>query len=47
MNYYNSKTRITASTLGVLLGLAGGGIGHIILFLPIWAYATRINKSLE
>lgn len=134
MNYYNQKTRITASTLGVLLGLAGlinhgifevlqgnlltnsffieaigksvrfwvhgtegaftiipnflitgiiviivsstiifwsikyiqvkygttvflallilltsfgGGIGHIILFLPTWAYSTRINKSLE
>lgn len=26
--------------------LLGGGIGHIVLFLPTWAYATRINKSL-
>jgi hypothetical protein len=25
----------------------GGGIGHILLFIPTWAYATRINKSLE
>ena len=30
----------------ILLTLVGGGIGHIILFLPTWAYATRINKSL-
>lgn len=33
-------------TLLILLTLFGGGIGHIILFLPTWAYATRINKSL-
>lgn len=30
----------------ILLTLFGGGIGHIILFLPTWAYATRIHKSL-
>ena len=30
----------------ILLTFVGGGIGHIILFLPTWAYATRINKSL-
>jgi hypothetical protein len=29
----------------ILLTLVGGGIGHIILFLPTWAFATRINKS--
>lgn len=29
------------------LTLAGGGIGHIVLFLPTWAYATRINKPLS
>ena len=31
----------------ILLTLVGGGIGHIILFLPTWAHATRINRSLE
>lgn len=31
----------------ILLTLVGGGIGHIILFLPTWVYATRINKSLD
>ncbi|MDY6930468.1 MAG: hypothetical protein SVJ22_00925 [Halobacteriota archaeon] len=30
----------------ILLTLVGGGIGHIVLFLPTWAYATRINKPL-
>ena len=29
------------------LTLVGGGIGHIIIFLPTWAYATRINKPLD
>lgn len=31
----------------ILLTLVGGGIGHIILYLPTWALATRINKSLD
>jgi hypothetical protein len=31
----------------ILLTFVGGGIGHIVLFLPTWAYATRINKSLD
>ena len=31
----------------ILLTFVGGGIGHIILFLPTWAYATRISKSLD
>jgi hypothetical protein len=34
-------------SLLILLTLVGGGIGHIILFLPTWAYTTRINKSLD
>ena len=34
-------------SLLILLTLVGGGIGHIILFLPTWAFATRINKSLD
>ena len=31
----------------VLLTLVGGGIGHIVLYLPTWGYATRINKPLS
>ncbi|MGB8357350.1 MAG: hypothetical protein WCD55_01920 [Bacteroidales bacterium] len=31
----------------ISLTLVGGGIGHIILYLPTWAFATRINKSLN
>ena len=31
----------------ILLTAVGGGIGHIILFLPTWAFATRINKPLN
>lgn len=31
----------------ILLTLVGGGIGHIVLFLPTWAFATRINKPLK
>lgn len=31
----------------ILLTLVGGGIGHIILYLPTWAFATRIDKSLD
>ncbi|MGW8315399.1 MAG: hypothetical protein ACWGNV_07350 [Bacteroidales bacterium] len=33
--------------LMILLTLVGGGIGHILLYLPAWALATRINKSLD
>jgi len=32
--------------LFILLTLIGGGIGHIVMFLPAWAYATRIGKPL-
>lgn len=32
--------------LMVLLTLVGGGIGHILLYLPTWALATRIHKPL-
>ena len=31
----------------ILVTLVGGGIGHILLYLPTWALATRINKSLD
>lgn len=33
--------------LMILLTLVGGGIGHILLYLPTWALATRLNKSLD
>lgn len=32
--------------LFVLLFLVGGGIGHVVLFTLIWAFATRINAPL-
>ena len=31
----------------ILLTLVGGGIGYILVFLPTWAFATRINKPLN
>jgi hypothetical protein len=31
----------------ILLTLVGGGIGYILLFVPTWAFATRINKPLD
>ena len=34
-------------SLLILLTIFGGGIGHIMLFLPTWAYSTRISKPLN
>lgn len=31
----------------ILLTLVGGGIGYILVFVPTWAFATRINKPLN
>ena len=31
----------------ILLTLVGGGIGYILVFVPVWAFASRINKSLS
>lgn len=31
----------------VLLTLFGGGIGHLVVSLPTWAFATRIRRSLD
>ena len=31
----------------ILLTLVGGGVGHILLFVPTWAFATQINRSLD
>jgi hypothetical protein len=33
--------------LMITLTLVGGGIGHIVVFLPTWMYATRITKPLQ
>lgn len=29
------------------LTLVGGGLGHMVFFLPIWGYSTRIRKKLS
>lgn len=34
-------------SLLILLTLVGGGIGFIIVFVPTWAFSTRINRSLD
>jgi len=31
----------------IVLTLTGGGLAHIVFFLPIWGYSTRINKGLD
>lgn len=31
----------------ILLTLVGGGIGYILVFVPTWAFATRVNKPLH
>lgn len=31
-------------TLFVLLTLVGGGVGHILFFLAVWAYSTRVRR---
>ena len=33
--------------LMILLTLVGGGIGYILVFIPTWAFGTRINKPLH
>lgn len=48
LNYLHKKNGSTILiSLFILLTLVGGGIGFIILYWPTWAFATRINKSLE
>ncbi len=32
--------------LFVVLFLVGGGIAQVVFFLPVWAFATQINKPL-
>lgn len=31
----------------IALTLVGGGLGHIVFFLPVYGYSTRINKKLN
>lgn len=33
--------------LGIFLVLVGGGIGFVLVFIPAWAFATRIRKPLD
>jgi hypothetical protein len=48
IKYIHSKYGASVFLLLLLLmTFFGGGIGHIILFLPTWAYATRIKKPLD
>jgi hypothetical protein len=48
LKYIHAKHGATVFlALLILLTLVGGGIGHIILFLPTWAFVTRINKPLD
>ena len=48
INYLHVRYGATVFlVLLILLTLVGGGIGHIIFFVPTWAFATRINKSLN
>lgn len=48
VKYIHTKHGATVFLLLMLaLTLVGGGLGHIILFLPTWGYATRIDKPLS
>lgn len=33
--------------LMILMTLTGGGIGHIVFYVPVWLYARRIRKPLS
>jgi hypothetical protein len=47
LHYISTKHGPTVFLLLMLtLTMVGGGLGHILLFLPTWAYATRISKPL-
>lgn len=48
IKYIHTKNGPTVFILlMILLTLVGGGIGYVILFVPTWAFATRVNSSLE
>ncbi len=46
---YLSVPRGASILLGffVLLTLFGGGLGHLVVFLPTWGFATRIHAPLH
>lgn len=48
VKYINTKhgSSVFLSTF-IVLTLVGGGLAHIVFFLPVWAYGTRIDKSLD
>ena len=47
VKYINTRhgTTVFLSTF-IVLTLVGGGLAHIVFFLPIWGYSTRIDKRL-
>lgn len=48
LKYMHTKHGATVFLLlWLLLTLVGGGIGHVILFIPAVAFATRIGKPLD
>jgi len=48
LKYLQAKNGATVFIVLLILStLVGGGIGHIIVFLPVWAFTTRVNKSLH
>jgi hypothetical protein len=48
VKYMQTRHGATVFLLLMLsLTMVGGGLGHIVLFLPAWAYATRIRKPLS
>ncbi len=48
LKYLQKKNGATVFlALLILLTLVGGGVGHILLFVPTFAFATQINRSLD
>ena len=48
LRYLQKKNGVTIFlALLILLTLVGGGIGHIVLFVPTFAFARQINRSLD
>jgi len=48
VKYINTKrgSSVFLSTF-IVLTLVGGGLAHIVFFLPVWAYSTRKDRSLD
>jgi hypothetical protein len=43
---HRPRGRLVFLLLFILLTLVGGGIGFILFYLTVWAYATRLDKPL-